>query len=266
MICYRSVLAILLLFLGSGMAACGEFEVGGKKAGDVFSDEQVADLARAASEGDLAAMDAAIAAGANLNYQGLDGTTPLEWSLYAENKPAFEKLYKAGADPYLMDSRAMNVVVLATRIDDPGYLKILLENGLDPNRPADEDRHPPIFSAIFQARWPQFELLIGHCYDLNWASPKFARTAAIEAVSIGQFGMAVYLVENGHDHNLRELMLTADIRRVGGEQAEYKEQLIGMLKALGEQFPPDSRQDARTAPPPSPPVYAESCKTQRNGS
>jgi len=248
------------------LAACGEFEVGGKKAADVFGDEQVAALARAAGEGDLASMDAAITAGADVNHQGLDGTTPLEWSLYAENKKAFEKLYIAGADPYLMDRREINVVVLAARNDDPDYLEILLKNGLDPNNPADEDGHPPIFSAIFHARWPQVELLIGHCYDLNWASPKFARTAAIEAVSIGHFDMAVYLVENGHHHNLRELMLTADIRQIGGEQAQYKEQLIEMLKVLGEPFPPDQQQDTKRAPPPSPPVYAESCEQRRNDS
>ena len=256
---------MLLLFIGTGMAACGEFEVGGKKAADVFGDEQVAALARAASEGDLAGMDAAIAAGADVNYQGLDGTTSLEWSFYAENKPAFEKLYKTGADPYLMDSREINVVVQAARGDDPDYLEILLDNGLDPNRPADEDEFPPIFSAILQSRWPQINLLLAHCYDLNWAD-RFGRTAAVHAAALGEFQIAVHLVENGHDHNLRRLMRTADRRRIGGEEARYKEQLIEMLKARGEQFPPDSREEARIAPPPSPPVYAESCNKQRNGS
>jgi ankyrin repeat protein len=250
----------MLLCVGAGMAACGEFEVGGKKAADVFGDEQLAALARAASQGDLAGMDAAIADGADVNDQGLDGTTILEWSLYAENKPAFEKLYKAGADPYLMDSREMNVVVLATRVDDPGYLEILLENGLDPNKPADEDKFPPIFSAVFQARWPQIDLLLAHCYNLNWAD-SFGRTAAVEDTSIGYPQIAVYLVENGLTHNLRRLMRTVDRIRVGKDQQPYKEQLIAMLKERGEQFPPDSRQEARTPPPPSPPVYAASCQS-----
>lgn len=248
------------------MASCGEFEVGGKTASDLFPDAQVAALARAAAEGDVAAIDQAIADGVSVNAVGVDEATPLVWATGAQNKTGFERLLEHGANPYHQPDGFYTVVELAAGSDDPEFLKILLDRGLDPNAPAGSDKNPPIFTSIIQHRWPQLELLLAYCYNLNWADDA-SRTAAVEAAAIGEMTMAVHLLEQGLTHNLPRLALAAQ-GRVGKVDGQYDAQqmLIAMLRERGLEFPPDpikGKEVMKNPPPPSPPIYAKSCQERR---
>lgn len=248
------------------VASCGEHEVGGKTAADIFADERVAGLARAAAKGDIDAIDQAVADGVDVNAIGSDDATPLLWAIFALNKAGFKQLLEHGADPYFQPDKSYTVVELAAGADDPEFLEILLDHGLDPNRPAGSDQNPPIFTAIIQHRWPQLELLLAYCYDLNWASD-FGRTAAVDAASIGEMTMALHFLEQGMTHNLPRLAL-ATKGRVGKVDGQYdaQQKLIAMLSEQGQEIPTDPKKITeimRNPPPPSPPVYAKSCQMRK---
>lgn len=258
-----------MLFGTMAVAACGELEVGGKVASEIFADEQVAALARAAAEGDVAAIDQAVADGVDVNARGLDEGTPLLWAIGAQNKAGFKRLLEHGADPYFHSDDFYSVLQFATGHKNPEFLKILLDQGLDPDAPTGSEQTPPIFMAIIQHRWPQLELLLAYCYNLNWADD-VGRTAAVSAAAIGEMKMAVHFLEQGLSHNLPRLATTvAALVRVGKADGQYdaKQKLIAMLRERGIQFPPDPSKIKEVVrpphPPPSPPAYAKSCQERR---
>lgn len=144
---------------------------------------------RGGPRSDIAAVDWAVADGVEVNRVGIDNATPLLWAIFAHNKAGFKQLLKHGADPYYQPDDFYSVLLLALGVDDPDFLRTLLDHGLDPNRPTGSEQSPPIFTAIIQHRLPQFEMLLAYCYDLNWADD-VGRTAAIDAASIGEMRMA----------------------------------------------------------------------------
>src|SRR5258708_38364960 len=72
-------LACLLSGLFSMSASCSEPTFRGMTVHDAFRDPLVAEMVEAASNGQLSVLDAKIRAGANVNYIGTEGITPLMW-------------------------------------------------------------------------------------------------------------------------------------------------------------------------------------------
>ena len=74
----RLALASLLVIATIGTGACdSEFLLAGFTADEAFADPEVERFARAAVLGDLPEMEAAVAAGADVDYQGEQKMTPL---------------------------------------------------------------------------------------------------------------------------------------------------------------------------------------------
>ena len=108
-------LGVLAVIGVMAIADIGELELAGDTVDVYFPDDRVEALARAAAEGDVAAMNAAIDDGADVNYAGLEGFRPLYWPMHAGNKEGF---------------------------------RALLDNGFDPNTPVGYDDKPVIFRAV----------------------------------------------------------------------------------------------------------------------
>ena len=262
------VLAKILMLMTMSMAACNEFEVAGKTAADVFPDPNVVDLARAAAVGDADGIDQALAAGADIHSAGVDDIYPLMWAMFAQNKAGFIRLLERGANPYRAPKGTYAALEIAAGAEGSEFLEILLDRGIDPNKPVGDDQKPPIFTAITQHRWPQVESLLAACYDINWTN-EFGITAVTYAAGIGDMKMAVYLLEKGASHNLVDLAWAVETR-IGeaSEQYEWQQRAIAMLKERGIAFPPDRSRSEETVtpPPPSPPAYAESCEQRPSDS
>lgn len=254
------VLCLLAIWGAVEVLGLGEVRLNGKPASYYFPDEQVEALVTAAAEGDVPAMKAAVEAGADVNYAGIEDIRPLLWPMYAKNKVGFEALLELGADPKLHAKDNFSLINVAAGGDDPDYLRMILDHGFDPNTPLGRKEEPAIFEAIMQNRWPQLKMLLEYCYNLNWAD-EFGITAAIDAVSISEMKMAHYLVEQGLRHNFVKLArFTESNRRNPPEQAEYREKLMNLLEEEhGLTFPAPKRKPGRTFLPPSPPAYAQSC-------
>ncbi|MGI9420704.1 MAG: hypothetical protein ACR2RA_23015 [Geminicoccaceae bacterium] len=262
----RLALASLFMMATIGTGACdSEFSLAGFTADEAFADPEVERLARAAVSGDLPEMEAAVAAGADVDYQGEQKMTPLAWAMFAEGKAGFEKLVQLGADPFLQDEKTRTVAAITTGVDDPDYLEILLKNGMDPNQPEGHQGLPVIFEAIAHSRWPQFELLLEYCTDLHWVrEPGSAKSIGSKAALPEHYDMLLRLLEEGYAFDLTGLassILRPDIdKEAFPEAAAKRERILDILRDRGVSFPVDL--NVRIPPPAErlAPLYAKSCQ------
>lgn len=92
-------------------------------------------LERAINADDAAAVDAAVAGGANPNARGAHGVTPLEYAIGTFRKTAARALIRHRADPNVKDAEGDNAVAVAVTAyaRDPELLELVLDAGGDPN-------------------------------------------------------------------------------------------------------------------------------------
>ena len=256
-------LAILVLTMSTG--SCAEYRLVGKPASHYFNTGKVAELANAAADGDLDRLNALAAEGVDVNAEGFEGINPLLWTMIAGNKASFAKLLELGADPFQQAKNEISVADDSTAADDPEFLKILLEHGVDPNGLANPRRNETLLmKAVLYSRWPQVELLLQHCADINWAT-EFGSSAATVAVSSSEMEMLVRFLEEGYSYDLDRLARRIDIRRIaeGHPQYQWEQKAIQILQERGVVFPADDREPAPPAASRAEPVYAQSCQERR---
>ncbi len=215
---------------------------GGMTVRDAFPDERVARMVEAASRGDLAGVDTQLRAGANPNYVGADGTSPLLWVL-VENRRArdltgAEHLLKAGANPnYRDEKREASAMALAAGGDSPQILELLLKYKGDPNLIGPRGE-PLLHIAAGEFRKENIDLLLKYGADINMHETT-GTTAAQTAVRLGRFDIAAHLLDKGLNYNLEGLARSAEARRVppNSEAQHWKDKVIEMLKERGVKFP-----------------------------
>ena len=169
----------------------------------VFADPQVAQLAHAAQDGDLARIEKLIKAGAPVRFVGREGMTVTHYALRARrNAPqVMELLLKAGADPVSMLSNGKTVphYAVARNNADPEVVKVLLAHGISPNwfppKGVYHDRSM-LQAAIMGKNLPVIKLLVERGADLNYVDP-FDGSALHLALDGIDFFIPAYLVDAG---------------------------------------------------------------------
>jgi ankyrin repeat protein len=169
----------------------------------VFADPQVAQLAHAAQDGDLARIEKLIKAGAPVKSVGREGMTVTHYALRARrNAPqVMELLLKAGADPVSMLSNGKTVphYAVARNNADPEVVKVLLAHGISPNwfppKGVYHDRSM-LQAAIMGKNLPVIKLLVERGADLNYVDP-FDGSALHLALDGIDFFIPAYLVDAG---------------------------------------------------------------------
>lgn len=236
-------------------------------AASFFRNPKDAALAEAAAQGDLDQMEALFSQGANANAKGVDDVDMLYWSYVWDSKSGFAKLLKFGADPLRDPPRRKAIAFEATDADDPGYLRILLEQGLDPNTTSTEGGIKTLLMQASSAgRLQQVDLLMKYCADLNWSDGQFGHNAALAAASLKKWGVVRRLLEAGYSYDLERLGwgVDADFQRISPKSFPVKHQnllrVISMLEKRGVVFPLYDGSPAPPAAPRSAPVYAVECK------
>ena len=175
----------------------------------VFADPQLAQLASAAQDGDLARIQQLIKAGAPVKSVGQEGMTVTHYALRARrNAPqVMELLLKAGADPVSLLSNGNNVPHYAVSRNnaDPEVVKVLLAHGIGPNWFPSQNEHYQKMSmlqeAIMGKNLPVIKLLVERGADINYVDP-FLGSALHLALDGTDFYMAAYLVDAGIDLKL----------------------------------------------------------------
>lgn len=132
-----------------------EHEMWFQTASDLFSDPNVAALARAACSGDAAAVAAAVGDGTDPNAIGGEGSgpegssqrvTPLLWAIDCGSVTGVEALLDAGADPNQREEFGATPVTVAAETREPAILQRLLTRGGDAN--AHDDRETALQIAL----------------------------------------------------------------------------------------------------------------------
>ncbi len=90
------------------------------------------------------------------------------WAASLDNINAISVLIKAGVpvdDVMVFNRINMNMVSIAVSSRNPEFLKILLDEGANPNGVGDTEA--PLITAIFAKRWDRFDLLINKGADIE---------------------------------------------------------------------------------------------------
>jgi hypothetical protein len=239
----RLLSAVVALSLVGAANPPAERRFLGKSAEDVFKAPGLADLAKAACDGNVKAMDSALSRGAKINGLSIDGGTPLLWAVLCGNTTGVEHLLKMGADPNYRNGGKASATLAASYVENGDVLKSLLRYHGNPNSD-DGYSHTALDAAIIlgidKGRWNNYYTLLNSGADINYEYPKNSGlTVGTYAASLEQFSKVAELLDRGYGKNLIEVGALAQNSRLdpGSSQSKWREKVIDMLKARGVKFP-----------------------------
>ena len=188
-------------------------------------------------------MDAKIKAGANVNYVGTDGITPLLWVIpmnhHAHDFSGVRRLLEAGADPNYEDPRTQaSAVYLAAGGDIPSLLELVLKFRGNPNLVGPRNE-TPLMTAVMQFREENIDLLLKYGADVN-AHDKFGASAPNTASDLGRFDIVARFLDKGFSYNLEKLAKAVQSRPVppNSDAQGWKDKVLKMLEQRGVNIPP----------------------------
>lgn len=237
--------ALLFTFAGAQSAGCMEHEIDGNTAREEFADQQLASLAKAACEGDVAGVERALKRGASPNGQGVESVTPLAWAVNCENLSGIEALLKAGGNPNQLIGDDFSPTFAAATMWNPAILKILLKHGGDPNAYRKGDLSKTALAEALSVGidghgWDNFYALLDAGADINRAD-EMGRTIATKAAALRQYDIVVELLDRGYSYDLPGLGRYLQVGEVNAaafpEAAASKAKAIAMLEKKGVRFP-----------------------------
>jgi uncharacterized protein len=174
---------------------------------DPVAEERAMSLINAAARGDVAAVQALLAAGASVHAADAQGRTALIAAAYADQVAVAELLIVAGADVNRKDRTQQSAYLIPTADGGLDFLKLTLAHGADVHstdsyngtgliRAADRG-HVEIIQELLKT-----DINLDHVNRLGW-------TALLEAIILGDGGprhtqVVRLLVESGADVNLAD--------------------------------------------------------------
>lgn len=195
------VLALVVSLAGcSGFGNANEsekplFSLGVK---EIFENERVRSLARAAARNDREKVQELINSGVAVNSVGVGNFTPLYWALKKGSREGFKALLENGADPNLLWQDGGSVIHYSAAMNDLDFLSLCLRyNGYVELSDGVEGK-TPIFYAVEEKRVKNIELLLAHGANIN-ALDSSQSTPLVFAAMLNQYDMVHYLVQAGAD-------------------------------------------------------------------
>ncbi|MEK9946190.1 MAG: ankyrin repeat domain-containing protein [Alphaproteobacteria bacterium] len=191
-------------------------------------------LLAAAAAGDSDGIRALVATGANIDVRDSRGRTPLMVAVYGRHHAALKTLIDLDADDAALDNQRYDAITIASVIDDPVSLRMLIEAGADAGlmtSPYDGTAliaaahlgHVAVVRERIAAGAP-----LDHLNNLGW-------TALIEAIVLGDGGVAHTdvvrdLIEVGADLNLPD---RRGVTPLGLARARGYDTMARLLEAAG---------------------------------
>jgi ankyrin repeat protein/serine/threonine protein kinase len=156
----------------------------------------------AVTQGQLAAVEALLAAGADLKAQDRQGMTPLHAASAMDAAAEVSSnivtcLLRAGADVEARDQFRGTPLHAAANAGKPVVVALLLEARARVNA-AGPDLCTPLQLAVMRGRRDVMELLLAKRPDLEWRN-KFGTTALHQAIQLRAMELATMLIERGAD-------------------------------------------------------------------
>jgi hypothetical protein len=164
---------------------------------EVFADTRVAEMADAIADDDAGRVHE-LAKSTDLRAHGDKNVTLVEWAVFNESKHAFKALLEEGADPALPGMDDSTAGHLAAMVDDPFYLEVLLQKGLDPNLKDRRTGQPLLSATLMGRRAAQFAAVLAAGGNPN-AADNMGNTPLHVAGQINANDFAMKLLEAGAD-------------------------------------------------------------------
>jgi hypothetical protein len=246
---------LILIVLGCAASsqdpqAAARAKIRAWKAHDIFLDPVQRELAIAVERNDVAAIDAAIRRGADVNAPGKEGLPLLLWAMAKDSVVGFEALVRHGADvtapiaaPRLerdgvRTSQVIEFVVYAT---DTGFLQAALDAGFDPDYVPDPVANETLLYVAVRAHHEKAaKMLLAAGADINWKD-KNALTPAATAQAIRDFRLVCFFMDHGADLTIKDewgFDIADNIkdygtRGVGPDQKPYFDKVVAELERRG---------------------------------
>ncbi|MGD8690005.1 MAG: ankyrin repeat domain-containing protein [Gammaproteobacteria bacterium] len=221
------------------VSACATYRVAGHSVSEVFPDPKVQELVKALMDHDFDRAKALTQQGADINYVGEDGLTPLYWVTATKDLITIENALKLGANTnhHYEAHDGKTIITGAAYGGSPELLQLLLKYGGDPNS-ADQIGETALMRAAMNGRMDNIKVLLNNGADINGHMSAFL-SAPVEAILQGKYDIAIYLVEHGYNFRLDMLGEAAEMRRVGRKfkACDDRLKLFDILKAKGVEFP-----------------------------
>jgi uncharacterized protein len=165
-------------------------------------------LHKAAADGDVAAIETALARGADVNGRDSSGRTPFHVAAYLKKTDVMKALAAKGADGNALEGQAYDAVTIAAVADDVETLKVALALGNKATNVTSPYEGTALIAAAHLGHDEVVQLLIeagaplDHVNSLGW-------TALIEAVILGDGGArhqatVKHLVAAGADKSIAD--------------------------------------------------------------
>ncbi|HEX6993919.1 MAG TPA: ankyrin repeat domain-containing protein [Gammaproteobacteria bacterium] len=159
-------------------------------------------LLTAVEAGDRQAALELLAAGADPNERGPDGSTALMWAAYYGDAELVRRLIEAGADVEARNTFGAFALSEAAIIGSAPVIQALLEAGADPNA-TNPEGETPLMEAARSGHVEAARLLLEAGADVNAKEEWGGQTALMWAASQSQPEMVKLLIEHGADVNAR---------------------------------------------------------------
>ena len=143
-----------------------------------------------------------LAAGADPNERGADGSTALMWAAYHGDAELVRRLIEAGADVEARNTFGAFALSEAAIIGSAPVIAALLEAGADPNA-KNWEGETPLMAAARSGNVEAARLLLEAGADVNAREEWGGQTALMWAASHSQPDMVKLLIEHGADVNAR---------------------------------------------------------------
>jgi uncharacterized protein len=233
-----TLLLISLLGLTSGTA----LRAHQTHAGEFFDPGPPRSLAEAAADGRTNKLEALVAAGADVNAQGIEGMTALLWALSRLSKDGVAWLLQHHADPNVIFARdGKSAISFAAGLEDQWFLREVLAHGGDVNVRNPLSGRTPLAEAMASGRDDNARLLVAAGADMNILD-SHGMTPLIEAAASQKYELVYEMLIAGADPRVqlpqsRGKTLLSVIRRsqVPQDSPQYQWQMkvIELLKQKG---------------------------------
>ena len=157
-------------------------------------------LAAAIESGDVAAVQALIKSGADVNQRSGDGSTALLWAAHTSNVEIARALIAAKAVVDTPNDFGVTPLLEASRNGDAPMVDLLLRSGADPKR-AHPEGETPLLSASRAGSVAAVRLLLARGADVNAVEAFQQTTALMWAAAEGHTDVVDLLLESGADPN-----------------------------------------------------------------
>lgn len=231
------------------------------QAEDYFKDQRVVRLCAAIEADDLAGIDEAVKAGADVNARGEGNMTPLLWAFPDDRPERFKRLLELGADPNVIVESDFNtrnvgiqpgdsVTLLAAKSAFERHFELVMANGGDANYVNPKTKES-LLQIVIQGpdtnKRARIQTLIANGVNLDHPTRSGA-PPLIEAFTwLSQYDVVIDLLEAGADPGVyHESQNTKLVHMVIWEQSQLAKRtpqqkqdydtIVRLLKEKGESF------------------------------